>query len=254
MVHVREDLTGKTFGRLTVIRQIDDYVDSKGHHKARWECECSCSEHNKTFTTGSDLKSGKAQSCGCLHAESAKLMGEKMRQRNKYDLSGSCGTGWTCNTNREFYFDFEDYDIIKNYHWNEKTPEGYIVTTIWKNNKPSQVFMHRLIMQENGYDITDSDVDHKNHKTYDNQKSNLRVCEHYKNIIATKTYSNNTSGRKGVSWDKEKNKWAVYITYNKKTKFIGRYENFEDAVKAREEAEKIYHQEFHYDDNGGDTE
>ena len=103
-------------------------------------------------------------------------------------------------------------------------------------------------MQENGFNIDRADVDHRNHITYDNQKSNLRICKHHQNITASKTYSNNTSGRKGVHWDKNKNKWHVSITYNKKTHFIGRYTNFEDAVKAREEAEKIYHKEYHYDD------
>ena len=225
-------IIGQKYTKLTPIYELPERTKSRGKI---YHCMCDCG--NDIDVPGASLVTNNTKSCGCLHAESAKLMGERIRQRNKYDLSASCGIGWTCNTNREFYFDFEDYDIIKNYHWNEKTPEGYIVTTIWNNNKPSQVFMHRLIMQENGYDITDYDVDHQNHKTHDNQ-----------NIVATKTYSNNTSGRKGVSWDKSKNKWTVSITVNKTTHFIGRYENFEDAVKAREEAEKIYHQEFHYDD------
>ena len=94
------------------------------------------------------------------------------------------------------------------------------------------------------------DVHHKNHKVYDNRKNNLEVCEHYQNMIASKTYSNNTSGRKGVYWDKSRNKWFVTITANKKTYNVGRFDNFEDAVKAREETEKIYHKEFHYDDRG----
>ncbi len=236
---------GQKYTKLTPVYELEQRTKSRGkiYH-------CICDWTNEIDVPGASLVTGNTKSCGCLHAESAKATGERVRKRNQYDLSGQFGVGWTSNTNREFYFDLEDYDIIKNYHWMEKGDEGYIVTKVWNNNKPSSVFMHRLIMQENGYDITDSDIDHKNHKTYDNQKLNLRVCEHYKNIIATKTYNNNTSGRKGVYWDKEKNKWAVYITYNKKTKFIGRYENFEDAVKAREEAEKIYHQEFHYDDIG----
>ncbi len=141
-----------------------------------------------------------------------------------------------------------DYDIIKKYHWSEKGDTGYVVTKVWNNNRPSSLSLHRLIMQENGFDINNHDIDHKNHRTYDNRKENLRICEHYQNIVATKTYANNTSGRKGVSWDKSRNKWTVSITVNKKTYHIGRYDNFEDAVKAREEAEETYHQEFHYDD------
>jgi len=236
------DLTGKKYDRLTALYKIK--TDNVGH--AVWRCRCDCG--NDVDVYASNLIRGYTKSCGCLRSEAAKAVGERVRERNKYDLSGDFGIGWTSNTNNEFYFDIEDYDIIKNYHWAEKGDEGYIVTKVWNNNQPSTVFMHRLIMQENGFDISTSDVDHKNHKTYDNQKSNLRVCKHHQNITASRTYSNNTSGRKGVSWDKTRNKWIVSITYNKKTYHIGRFENFDDAVKAREEAEKIYHKDFHYDD------
>lgn len=237
-------IIGQKYTKLTPVYELPERTKSRGKI---YHCICDCG--NEINVPGASLTTGNTRSCGCLHAESAKATGEKIRERNRYDLSGSFGIGWTCNTNKEFYFDLEDYDIIKNYHWAEKGNEGYVVTKVWDNNKPSSVFMHRLILQENGFNIIGYDVDHINHITYDNKKENLRVCEHYQNIVATKTYSNNTSGRKGVYWDKGKNKWAVYITVNKKTKFIGRYENFNDAVKAREEAEKIYHKEFHYDDN-----
>lgn len=233
---------GEKYGKLTT-----KYVVGRTKNRVKiWHCDCNCGGEIDVPSTS--LSSGNTKSCGCLLAESLKAAGERIRERNKYDLSGEYGIGWACNTNREFYFDLEDYDIIKNYHWAEKSDKGYIVTKVWNNNKPSSVFMHRLIMKENGFDISNSDIDHINHKTYDNQKSNLRVCNHYQNIVATKTYSNNTSGRKGVSWDKSRNKWTVSITVNKKTHYIGRYDNFEDAVKAREEAEKIYHKEYHYDD------
>jgi len=99
-----------------------------------------------------------------------------------------------------------------------------------------------LIMNSTG----DKVVDHIDHITFNNRKYNLRICEHFENHINSKTYSNNTSGRKGVGWDKSRNKWIASITYNKKQMHLGRFEEFEDAVKAREEAEEIYHKEFIY--------
>lgn len=237
-------IIGQKYTKLTPIYELPERTKNRGKI---YHCVCDCG--NELNVPGASLVTNNTRSCGCLHAESAKATGERVRKRNNYNLSGEIGVGWTSNTNREFYFDLEDYDIIKNYHWAEQGDEGYIVTKVWNNNKPASVFMHRLIMQENGFDISDSDVDHRNHLTYDNQKSNLRICKHHQNIVASKTYSNNTSGRKGVCWDKGKNKWAVYITANKKTHFVGRYVNFEDAVKAREEAEQIYHKEYHYDDS-----
>ena len=50
----------------------------------------------------------------------------------------------------------------------------------------------------------------------------------------------NTSGKTGVSYNKEKNMWTAYITVNYKTKYLGDYTDFNDAVNVRKEAEKKY--------------
>lgn len=107
--------------------------------------------------------------------------------------------------------------------------------------------MHLIVMQRDGNN-DGKDVDHINHNRKDNRKENLRVIEHYQNITNCKTYSNNTSGRKGVHWDKSRSKWAASLTYNQKTYYLGRFDNYEDAVAAREKAEKEIHKEFHYEE------
>ena len=70
MVKVKEDLTGKKFGKLTVLHQIEDYIKPSGKKVAQWLCECDCQEHNKVIVRGIYLKSGHTQSCGCLRVES----------------------------------------------------------------------------------------------------------------------------------------------------------------------------------------
>ena len=56
------DLTGKKFGRLTVIKR----VANKGK-RARWLCKCEC---GKTIEVqGTNLKSGNTKSCGCYKSE-----------------------------------------------------------------------------------------------------------------------------------------------------------------------------------------
>ena len=61
-----EDLTGKTFGRLTVLyRTHDDNIANS----PQWLCECSCEEHNRIIVTSGNLKNGGTQSCGCLRRE-----------------------------------------------------------------------------------------------------------------------------------------------------------------------------------------
>ena len=59
----REDLTGRRFGRLTVI----DFYDHNKYGQPRWLCECDCG--NTAVVTGSDIRSGSTSSCGCLWRE-----------------------------------------------------------------------------------------------------------------------------------------------------------------------------------------
>lgn len=59
------DLTGKTFGGLTVIKRGKDYIrPSDGTARPQWICQCKCG--NTTLVLGDKLRHGKTRSCGCL--------------------------------------------------------------------------------------------------------------------------------------------------------------------------------------------
>jgi len=58
-----EDLTGRRFGRLTVIRR----VKNKGN-RVRWLCHCDCG--NELLADPNHLKSGHTTSCGCAQKQS----------------------------------------------------------------------------------------------------------------------------------------------------------------------------------------
>ena len=61
-----KDLTGQTFGKLTVIERADDYITPKGFHRVAWKCKCSCGREK--VVTAIALSSGKTKSCGfCKH-------------------------------------------------------------------------------------------------------------------------------------------------------------------------------------------
>lgn len=60
------DLTGKTFGRLTVIG-----YDHQEGNKHFWKCECSCGNKD-IITDGKNLRGGFKKSCGCLKVERCK--------------------------------------------------------------------------------------------------------------------------------------------------------------------------------------
>lgn len=52
--------------------------------------------------------------------------------------------------------------------------------------------------------------------------------------------TNNKSGVKGVCWNKGRGKWQAEITLKGKNKFLGRFTDKNDAIKARKEAEELY--------------
>ena len=55
---------------------------------------------------------------------------------------------------------------------------------------------------------------------------------------------NNTSGIKGVHWDKKRHKWCAQIVFKGKHYSLGRYDKKEDAIEVRKIAEKNLHENF----------
>ena len=54
----------------------------------------------------------------------------------------------------------------------------------------------------------------------------------------------NKSGFTGIHYDSIRDKWIAQIWFKKKHYFLGRYDDKEDAIKAREEAKEKLHKEF----------
>lgn len=61
------DLFGHRFGRLLVVGEAEPVGESSGRKRIRWACHCDCGR--EVIVRGSDLQTGRTQSCGCLHAE-----------------------------------------------------------------------------------------------------------------------------------------------------------------------------------------
>lgn len=76
----REDLTGRRYGRLTVISYNEEVSKQKG--RAYWNCKCDCG--NEVIVYGSHLKSGNTKSCGCYQKERRKELNEEMWKDEEY--------------------------------------------------------------------------------------------------------------------------------------------------------------------------
>jgi hypothetical protein len=97
---------------------------------------------------------------------------------------------------------------------------------------------HRLIfLMHKGY--LPKTIDHINGDKLDNRIENLRAATVGQNQHNRKTNANNTSGYKGVSWNKALKKWTARITLERKIIHLGYFANVEEAAevvrKAREE-------------------
>ena len=63
------DLTGQTFGRLTVIGQAGYHYLPSGQRDMKWLCKCSCGNPVLHAVVGHSLKQGRSTSCGCYSQE-----------------------------------------------------------------------------------------------------------------------------------------------------------------------------------------
>lgn len=227
-------MTGKRFGHLVAIKRVEDIVRQDGAKVVAWLCECDCG--NSVIVPRGALRSGNTKSCGCMRTETLRRM---LQKTNQYEFRGEIGVGYTAK-GETFFFDAADFDKVKKYCW-RKNEEGYIVSTVNRRN----FYFHRLIMNASENEV----VDHINHDTTDNRKSNLRCVSQSQNMQNARNSRRNVNGVKGVNWDKKWGMWFSRITVNHKTFYLGSYKTYEEAVAARKAAEEKYFGEFSYENS-----
>lgn len=103
---------------------------------------------------------------------------------------------------------------------------------------------HRLAIFYMTGTMPPEDADHRNRRRIENGYSNLRCATRQQNTSNRSITRANTSGVVGVGWDKARGKWEARIKVMGKQIHIGRFDVFEDAVKARREAEIKYFDDF----------
>ena len=127
-----------------------------------------------------------------------------------------------------------DKELLQ-YTWRLRN-RGYI----YRKVQGKEIWLHNEIMcPQDGYV-----VDHINGDKLDNTRDNLRVCTQADNMKNLKLSTSNTTGIKGVGWRSHCNKWRAYIQCDGKFIHLGNFDNKEDAIKARKDAEVKYFGEF----------
>lgn len=224
--------------RLTVIEKTntpDQIKDKKS--RVYWRCKCSCGSNKDVIARGDSLRSGTHLSCGCYNDELCGQLGKNTKRYNTFDIYDNYAVGYTVK-NEPFYVDIEDVDKIKEYCWFFN--HGYVVAN--KANGTGFIRLHRFVLDA----PDDCVVDHVNHQIEDCRKSNLRLASFSENNMNHTIRTDNKSGYTGIYWHKAAQKWVAEIRKNNQKVYLGSYNNLEDAITARKQAEDQYFNKFSY--------
>lgn len=137
--------------------------------------------------------------------------------------------------------DYKEYKNISSFKWCCTLHGGKKYAT--RNSKGNRtIYLHRQIMDFPVGLV----VDHINGDTLDNRRTNLRICTQKENIRNSKMFNTNTSGYRGVTFRKDRGKWASQIMINDKHISLGMYLDKKKAAKAYNTKSKELFGEFSF--------
>ena len=215
------DLTGKRFGSLVAIEESEH---RSSRNEVYWKCLCDCGK--ETTVRIGHLTSGRIKSCGC----------GREGKPNEYEVIGDTVyvklNDKNGSTDKIMICDLDDWERLKVYSWHDA--HGYASTGCRAKDQKHNKF-HRMVV-----DAPDGlVVDHINRNTYDNRKCNLRVVSVHANTLNRSMPCTNTTGHMGVV-KRANGKWQSRICFNGQKICLVTFDNLEDAIKARKDAEEKY--------------
>ena len=206
----KRDLCGQRFGKLTVIRRAEEAQDGK-NRADHWLCRCDCG--NDTVVLGANLVRGHTKSCGCLKSN---------------DLTGQ--------------------------HIGALTVLGRSDKYASRGKRRVRLWECRCDCGELTYKATDTlTAGMENSCARCAQKHNAACAVKNAGFIDGTQLSKirdmtpsaaNTSGCRGVSFNKRTARWEAMIKFRGKRTRLGSFKVFEDAVLARKKAEQVIFGEF----------
>jgi hypothetical protein len=144
--------------------------------------------------------------------------------------------------------DDADFEWLNQWKWYAaKTHNGrqWMACRDFKNKTGSKhISMHRLIL---GLIDPRIEGEHKDGDSLNNQRCNLRPATKSQNQFNTNRSTRNTSGYKGVSFDRPRGKWKAAIKIDGKSKYLGSYGSPQEAADAYRSFAKAVCGEFYRD-------
>lgn len=103
--------------------------------------------------------------------------------------------------------------------------------------------VHRIVWYMHKGTMPDL-LDHRDNNPSNNAIDNLREATEEQNRANSKKHSDNTSGVKGISWDKKTQSWIAKCCQNYKQHHVGRFTELDDAKEALIAYRNNLHKEF----------
>jgi len=214
-----EDITGKTFadGRITVVGKSD----RRKYDRLAWECKCECG--NTFLATRKDLTIGRMKSCGCLRAKGGIPPPPITR-----DITDQ-------RFNR----------LVAKYPTDKRHQRSVIWHCVCDCGNEVDVRLFSLINGETkSCGCLNIENRHAHGERIKREGQNRSIDGTNLRNLDQGLRSNNTSGIKGVSYNKSKSAWQANIGFKGISYYLGSYSDKEDAIAARKEAELRIHVEF----------
>lgn len=210
------DLSGKRFGKLLVIDRAGSSYrrNSNSHRDATWRCVCDCG--NEKIYVSYNLLKGRTISCGCSRRKKSKIGGAYKTKEYRT---------WTRMIQR-----CEN----KNYnHFIYYGGRGIRISERWRKSYDN--FIKDMGQCPDGYSLDRIDVN-GNYESL-----NCRWANNTTQARNQRVAINNKIGIRGIGLLRN-GKFRVRIHINRKPIHIGTFDDIDDAMKARKDAELKYWQ------------
>ena len=266
-----KDLKNQRFGRLTVLGEYITFTNTRNRTERKWLCRCDCG--TEKYILERSLLYGNTQSCGCLKLQRAtekiehKLKGrafedlEVIDKAEKKDRNG--GTWWVCKCSCGNVIEVPGTLLVTGrkthcgcksdpqYHSIDITERKFDRLTakypLPQRDHKGGVIWHCVCECGNELDVPYSWLVY----------SNMRSCGCWKReresklpelltpisgtsidaIKSKKIRADSTTGVTGVYL--QKGKYVAKIVFQSKQYQLGKFDDIDDAIKARKEAEEL---------------